>query len=225
MKQLDVDYAYLNSKTTPLALYEFLYKNKDKLILFDDVIGLLDSEISVSILLSALWSATSQRIIQYNTTAKVFEEKGLPAAFEFTGKIILLTNHMNFKNKFLRALQDRGYFFEFNFSYDEKIAIMREIIQVDHKLESIKREEVLEFMISNSCPATKNFSFRTLLKAFNLRLYNENWQELVKSILVEDERILFVWKSMGIKGAWKAFMEEGYGSRATYFNIKKSLKV
>lgn len=220
--------AYLNSKTTPLALYQFLYKHKDKVILFDDIIGLLDNDVSVGILMSALWSATKQRIIHYETTAKVFYKLNLPSSFEFMGKIIILTNHLNLKSKYISALQDRGFFWEFNFGYKDKIEIMREIVKVQHEeLDKEQRQEVFAFVIAESNPTTKNFSFRALIKAYNLYRYNPNtWKELVKSILKQDDAIAFVWDLMSkkIENAWQVFVDEGYGSRATFFRIKRKLE-
>ena len=226
LKELNIDYSYLNAKCTPLSLFEFLYRNNGKILVFDDIIGILDNEISISILMSALWSATDKRIVNYQTTAKIFTDRALPDFFEFTGKIILLTNHLNVRNKYLAALQDRGYFWEFDFSYQDKIAIMKEIVKVDHPVLTLEqRKEVLSYLVKNSSPATKNFSFRTLLKAYNLFAYNKNWRELVRSILIDDEATLFVWKAISekIKEAWKEFVERGFGCKATYYNIAKKL--
>lgn len=228
LKKMDVDYSYLNSKVTPLALYKFLYSNKDKVILFDDILGLMDNEIIISILLSALWSATNKRIIHYETTAKVFEDLALPSSFEFTGKIIVLTNQFNLKNKYLNALKDRGFFWEFVFSYAEKIKVMKEIIRLNHDGLSFEdRQKILTFLIDNSSPATKDFSFRVLVKAYSLFKYNnDKWQQLVKSLLKDDERFSFVWAAQknNTANASCIFENSGYGSRRTYFNILKKVK-
>lgn len=222
----EVDYFELKSKTTPLSLYAFLYQHKDKVILLDDVMGIFDNEISLSILLSALWSSTKIRTVQYRTTSKVFEELGLTESFEFSGKIILLTNNVNFTNQFMAALRDRSFFYNLEFTYEEKLQFMGKLIEIEHeKLNFGQRKEVLNAIISLSSPATESFSFRTLLKAYSLRQFCEEWKEMLKVILPVDAAMLFVWQCIKdkISDGWKGFILEGFGSRATFFRMKKIL--
>jgi hypothetical protein len=230
LKELKTDYEILKGKTTPLMLYNFLYKNNGKTLLFDDLMGVLDSDISVSILLSALWSTNSHRIVQYKTTSKLFTELELPDTFNFTGKIILLTNEELIKNKTLLALKDRGFFYELSFNYDEKIQFMKEMVKIEHsKLSKEMRAEVMTALEENSNPATDNFSFRTLLKAYTFRYSIENWRDMIKTILPKDDALNFVWQTiklnMSVKDSVIEFINMGMGSRAKFFRLKKQLGI
>ena len=71
-----IDYAYLNSFTSPLELYNFLYDNSDgKVILIDDKEGIWDNKPIISILKNAT-EINGKRTIGWNsTTSKLGDRK------------------------------------------------------------------------------------------------------------------------------------------------------
>ena len=98
------DFVYLNTYTTPLALYKYLYDNKDKLIVLDDVMGLFNNEKTLALLKSALWEVDGKRLITMNTTSRLLE--GYPLIFEFKGQVIFLSNRIK-ENEHITALLSR----------------------------------------------------------------------------------------------------------------------
>lgn len=229
IKNLDFEYVYRNSKITPLMLYKFLFDNREgKLIIFDDNLNMLHNEVSLGMLLAALWSSEGRRVIRYESTSKLFTDLAIPNKFFFDSKVILLTNDINLKNKELSALQDRGFNYEFNFSYGEKVAVMREIIKIPNFLEYEKKKEILTYIEQKSNPAIDNFSFRLLLKAYSLYEYcSGTWKNLLDNLLKIDEAMNFVYCSIknkdDVKTSINNFMLQGLGSRPTFFRLKKKL--
>ena len=230
LKNIGCKYASLTSKVTPLMLYAFLHEHKDEVILFDDLIGVFESDISMSILLSALWSVGEHRIVEYKSTSKAFDNLQIKDIFEFTGKIILLTNKQNYKDKFISALQDRAFYYNLDFNYSEKVQFMRELIKLDNdKITYAQREEIFQEITKNSNPATDSFSFRTLLKAYSLYLScADAWKEMLKVIMPSDDARVFVWNSIqlntDVSVAINEFIGLGHGCRKTFFNIKRAFR-
>ena len=98
MKEYKHDAVFVSTHITPLALYCLLYQNNDKIIVIDDL-DYLDDTI-IAILKAALWDINGSRQINWLTTSKLLEEKGIPPVFDFTGKIIVTCNNENRHRKF-----------------------------------------------------------------------------------------------------------------------------
>src|SRR3990167_6264181 len=125
------DFVYLNTHTSPLELYKFIYHNREAIIVFDDVKGLLDNEKSISILKACLWETDGKRIVTMNTMDRLMDN--VPKVFEFKGGIIILANRLNETDEHLQALITRCNFYELKFSYKEKLKIMSEITKKPYK--------------------------------------------------------------------------------------------
>ena len=224
--KLGQDYVYLSTYTTPLALYNFIFKNRDKVIIFDDVDNILNSPEQVSILKSALWNSTGYRTICWNSTSEKLEA---PERFEFTGSVIICLNELP-KSKSIQALLTRSIVQEISFDYYTKLKLMAEIAKIPYKdTTEEERKEVYDFIKENSSIVCKNINFRTLIMAFDLRKSNPaNWKELVKNLIIEDKELAIVSELMKtgapIKDQVKSFIEKTGLSRATYFRYKKKLE-
>ena len=187
----DEDYAYHQGFTTPLELYHILFKNSDKVNVFDDVEGLLSDPKAVSILKTALWSATSVRVIQYHTTSKALEA---PNQFAFTGRIILCLNRIPHKaDESLQALLSRALCFDFKLSFNDKTKIIAGIAAnaTYKEMTNEERMEVFTFIKDHSDATTENYNIRTLLKAFDVYLFakkdGSDWKKAVNELLDKDE--------------------------------------
>lgn len=220
------DWSYFSVFSTPLELYHTLYENNGKIIVLDDVEGLLNNEKIMSILKSALWGATGTRILNYKSTSDLLKA---PKQFEFTGKLIILTNKIG-NDINLKALVSRVLFCDLKFTYDEILTLMNEIAEKDYEgISLIERKEVLHYIKENSSICTTDFNLRVLIKAFEVRkAMPSKWKEIVKNMLQEDESMRIVREiNLSHKGSVKEQIEEfsrrtGLGRR-TYFTYKKRL--
>lgn len=86
----DRDYFVLGGgKVTATTFYKFLYENQDELVIIDDLDSPLQDETMTNFIKGAL-DSTPPNTVTYDSPA--IEAMGLPTSFEFTGKMIFLTN-------------------------------------------------------------------------------------------------------------------------------------
>src|SRR3990167_3840012 len=114
------EYIYQNGYTTPLSLYEFLYKNKDKkVIILDDMEGLFSNLKALALLKAAVWPVQGIRTIHYNSTTTYLEEQEIPKQFILNAKLIILCNIIpRITAPDIQALINRVLLYEISFSYE-----------------------------------------------------------------------------------------------------------
>jgi hypothetical protein len=212
------EYAVLSGYTTPLELYTFLYHNREKIVVLDDIPNVFDNETSYHILLSALWTVTGGRMIYYLTSSPALK---VPSSFEFKGKIIFLTNRMPIDSVSLRS---RCLFYEMNLAFWQKLEIMEEIA----KNKGIE-DDVMNFIRNNTDETTKDFNIRTLVKINSLYLQNsEDWKRLALEQLEVDEMLKLVKHICSTTEKpleqIRKFTEATGHSRRTFYRLKERLK-
>lgn len=228
LKKNKINYAYLNSLTTPLELYNFLYDNsQDKIILLDDLYGIWQNNSVISLLKNATELNGNRRISWNSTTSKL---DGRATTIPFSSRIILLTNDLPAKNPHTQALMNRAFLCRLNFSYQEIIDILKEVSQKPYQtLTETERKEVFEFIERNTSEATKDLSIRTLVKCYHFYMFDKScWKELAGKILLIDKRketvLELINSGMPIKEQVKSFQDKYNESRNTFYRIKKELQ-
>lgn len=225
LAEKNIPFEYVTGFISPLELYHLLYRNRDKLIIFDDTQSLINNKASLGLLLSALWSATNHRVLEWQTTSKELEA---PKFFEFKGKIIFCLNSIP-NNIDIRTLLSRCFVCELNFDYYTILKIMYEIAKLpDKDLTTEERIKIVDFIKENSSPATQDFNLRLQKKIEVIYKYNkENWQKLAKLMLKEDKDLALVKqlleKNVKVKDAVKEFVELTGKSRRTFFYYKNKI--
>lgn len=225
----DEDFAYFQGYTTPLQLYQNLFHNMDKIVVFDDVEGILSDVKASSILKAAMWSATSARMIQYQTTSKALE---VPGQFIFQGRVILCLNEIPRKgDESLKALLSRSLCYEFKLSFADKTKIIAAIAgEADYKgLNPQERMEIFEFVKENSDETTENYNIRTFLKTCDLFLHTKDkggdWHAPAKELLQRNEDMAIMKellsKSMTTREMIKDFMNLTGKGQATFYRLRK----
>lgn len=224
------DYVYANSYSTPLEFYNFLFEHKDKLIVLDDLEGILSDERGQSILKSALWSATPERILTYYTTSDKIKA---PNKFVFEGRIILCMNDVGTRTIGMQALLSRMLYYNLDFSFHDKLRILCEIAKQANfvELNLDERMTVFEHVQKTTTSAHDNLNIRTLIKAFGLYRYckgtNKDWKALIDGINeVNENKLMFlriIEKDLTVNEQIKEFVETTGLSRATFFNYKHQL--
>jgi len=209
MKALEeegVKAVYHSGISTPKALYEFLYENReDKILVFDDCAGLINNLYAVSILLSAMWNTNDEkRVVTWNST------KGdTPNRFIFTSKIIIIANKIP-KNDYADVVLSRCLVYNLNLNYKQILAMMY----------SIGNKEVVDYIKENSSEATKNFDLRLLKKIEGFYEFNkENWKEMANSMLEVDEELQLILSGLDQK-SWSERFDK---SKRTYERYKQVL--
>jgi hypothetical protein len=225
LTELKVDFIYQTAFSTPLELYHTLYEHNGKVIVIDDCEGILNNIKCVSILKNALWSVTGTRILNYKSTSELLKA---PKQFEFTGKLIIITNRLTNETN-LKALVSRVLFCDLKFSYYQILEMMEQITINDYKgLQKEEREKVFNYIKRHSSPCVLDFNLRILIKAFEIYKIMNNWKDIVKDMLKEDTTLKVVYnlekeKTRSVKDRIQEFARITGMSRATYFNYKRKI--
>lgn len=177
-----IDYNFISGHITPMQFYKKLFYNRDKLIILDDI-NILESKINLNMLKAALNDNGS--VIEYSSSAL----RDIPSSFPFTGRIIILLNSKPEKSEHLKAVEDRILHYHLKMDYKTKILCLYDIAKADYKgLDLGQRQEIAEWIKSNTNEATKNLSIRLLFTCFEFYKWNKTiWQELAKKYIVNDK--------------------------------------
>src|ERR1700741_1185800 len=83
-----IDFEFFSGTATAAGLYRLLYENNGKLIVFDDCDAVLKDPTAINVLKAALDSYDVRKIAWISS----LRVDGLPQSFEFTGRIIFISN-------------------------------------------------------------------------------------------------------------------------------------
>ena len=142
--EMNADVFYVKGYSTPRALYDTLYKNRNKLLVFDDCDSIMEDKVAINILKGAL-DSYDDRVISWISKTK---DKSIPSQFNFQGQVIFISN---LKMEDLdKAILSRALKIDLTMTYDEKKELMASI------LNDIKPE--VDFF-------TKSLAFSTLVES------------------------------------------------------------
>jgi len=245
----ETEVKYVDSFTTPTALYVTLCENKDKaLIILDDCAGMMNNPKILAMLKGALWHINDghTRIVNYGTTKPPKDEydEPLPRTIEVNSRIIIITNSLNDDNPHVKAILSRVNRIRVNVPRKELLNILQQVIKKKyHNLTVDERQEVLEYLETNTSIMTEDLNIRTLLRMMDYRAWAKNnvdedtglplgdaWKPLCLLLLQRDDRIALVEKllnDVNIKTEeerYSTFVELTGESQATYYRLKGKVK-
>lgn len=172
----------LNGHCTPMALYEALYRNADKVVILDDADSLYRSLPALGILRSALWGETNaKRLVTYNST-----QSELPQSFHFSGQIVFVANIIPRNNAAFEAVLSRVDVFELSATNDDVLQLMRKLaVEGFEDLTATECLAVVDFIAEFA--STRDLSLRLLEPSYRKVIYakdaNIDWRELVRTQL------------------------------------------
>jgi hypothetical protein len=118
------EFVFFKGYSTARGLYNTLYDNNGKLIVFDDCDNVLEDKIAINILKSALDSYEKRTI---SWMSKMNKNDVYPNQFDFTGRIIFISNKS--REKMDGAILSRSLTVDLTMTADEKIERMRHILE------------------------------------------------------------------------------------------------
>jgi len=166
-------YVFFKGYSTARGLYNTLYDNNDKLIIFDDCDSVLDDKVALNILKSALDSYEMRTI---SWMAKMNKNDEYPQQFEFTGRIIFISNKsISAVNE---AIRSRSLTVDLTMTPSDKIERMSAILEnilPEYQLEF--KKEALDFL-SGVCNEV-SVNMRMLIMVTKMRYnYPDRWKDL-----------------------------------------------
>jgi hypothetical protein len=171
-------FVFFKGYSTARGLYNALYDNNGKLIVFDDCDSILEDKVAINILKSALDSYDKRTL---TWMAKMSKNDEYPQQFDFTGRIIFISNKS--KSSIDQAILSRSLTVDLTMSSDEKIERMSFVLDrilPEYQLEV--KQEALEFLSENK--TNDNINFRTLIMISKIRkAFSHNWKEMATYML------------------------------------------
>ena len=172
------EYVVFKGYSTARGLYNSLYDNNGKVIIFDDCDSILEDRVAVNILKSALDSYEKRTI---SWMARMSRGDDYPQQFDFTGQIIFISN----KNmtSIDDAILSRSLTVDLSMTSCEKIERMDHIltqILPDHTYRA--KSQALEFLKEKKDEI--NLSLRSLIITTKLvETYPDNWKDLANYMI------------------------------------------
>jgi hypothetical protein len=172
------EYISFKGYSTARGLYNTLFDNNGKLIIFDDCDSVLEDKIAINILKSALDSYETRKI---SWMAKMNKNDEYPNQFEFTGRIIFISNKN--RSKIDTAILSRSLVVDVSMTPDEKIERMMYIISdILPEYDLSFKMDALNFLndFKNECELT----IRSLIKITKIRYsFPDNWMNLAQYMI------------------------------------------
>jgi hypothetical protein len=167
--------AYITFKgySTARGLYNTLYDNNGKLIIFDDCDSVLEDKVSLNILKSALDSYDKRTI---SWMAKMNKNDVYPSQFDFTGRIIFISNKEG--RNLDSAIRSRSLMVDLTMTPVEKIERLSHIlpnILPDYSMEV--KEQSLEFL--DGIKDIYDINIRTFIMVSKMsKSFPDTWRNL-----------------------------------------------
>lgn len=171
----DDQFIKVSGATSPSGLYRMLYENSNSLIVFDDCDGFLGNENAVNIL-KAVLDTTGDGTVSWNSP--VIRRMGLPTQFQFTGKVIFISNKKI--EKVPQALLSRSLILDMNMSNQDIIDRANMLSEgLMPELNATQRKELIDFVEEHQ-NHLRDVSLRTfVLAAPMVAAGYEDWKDMV----------------------------------------------
>jgi hypothetical protein len=158
-----IDFEFFSGTATAAGLYRLLYENNGKLIVFDDCDAVLKDPTAVNVLKAAL-DSFDVRKVSWISSLRV---DGLPQSFEFTGRIIFISNLG--MDRIPEPIVSRSISIDLTMNAEEKLDRMEALLPtLEPNVVLAEKAEVLALLKAHRA-AIKNLNLRTLIKAIRIR--------------------------------------------------------
>jgi len=140
------DFEHFKGKATAAGLYMTLYANSDKIVVLDDCDSVFKDDDAVNILKAALDSYDTRQI-SYISTRPLKDEFGepIPTRFEFTGKIIFISN-IN-QSKLDEAIRSRSFVSDISMNTEQMFQRMEQLMPtMERSIPLAAKEQALIIM-------------------------------------------------------------------------------
>ena len=208
---------WIEGNATPFGMYIKLYRHRDQFVVIDDVDALYADRSGVR-LLKCLCQTEEEKSVAWHSDARSLERQGIPREFTTKSRVVIISNDWKTLNKNVAALQDRGHVLLFQPGAAE----------VHRKAGTwFDDPEIYQWFAAN-LHRVREPSMRHYVRAKELKAAGMDWTAVL-AVEAENKRErlaaeLLASAAHGSTAARvKAFVEQGGGCRATFFNYRRKL--
>ena len=167
--------------STAKGLYRSLFENNGSTIVFDDCDSILKDPVAINLLKGAL-DSYSKRYISWNSDMK---DDDLPRSFEFTGRIIFISN-MGME-RLDQAIITRALCVDLSMTEEQKIERMTVIAKNKDFLPEVSdnaKTDALAFL-KTMVGTAPNLSLRSLIAVAKIAAEGGDWKNLAKYVVTQ----------------------------------------
>jgi hypothetical protein len=207
----------IEGNATAFGIYQKLYRHKDELIVIDDIDDLYADKAAVR-LLKCLCQSEEEKCIGWHSDSRSLERQGIPREFSTKSRVIIVSNDWQTLNKHVAALQDRGHVVSFEPTAAE----------VHQRVRAWFDDEEIYEWLGRNLHRIREPSQRHYRNARQLKRGGLPWTDVLaeadenKSARLAAE-LLASAEYTSTKDRVKAFIQQGGGCRATFFNHRRKL--
>lgn len=245
--ELEADqFVHQKGFTTPIELYKTLYKARenDMVLFLDDVSGITSNTKAIDMLKSATDTEGVENWVEYRTS-KAIDHPTVPGGelsntFCFRGNIIMSFNETP-SNHHFNALKDRGTFYQLQFSYDERVEIIKQIAEKPTFSElSVSEQRATARWLETATNPSYEVSIRTFEEVCNMRAFSQqssgassqaspDWEKMALDVFNMDYEKHLIIKmreagEMPVADQVSEFCEETGKSESYYYDLLSELK-
>src|SRR5947199_7657422 len=214
---LDGKACWIEGNATPFGMYAKLYRHKDEFVVIDDVDALYAERRGVR-LLKCLCQTEEEKAVAWHSDARSLERQGIPREFVTKSRVAIIANDWRTLDRNVAALQDRGHVLLFEPGAAE----------VHRKAGTWFDDQEIYDWFGRNLDRVREPSLRHYVRAKELKAAGMDWTDV---LAVEDENrrarlaaeLLASATYDSTAARVKAFVEQGGGCRATFFNYRKRL--
>jgi hypothetical protein len=208
---------WIEGNATPFGMYVKLYRHRDQFVVIDDVDALYADRSGVR-LLKCLCQTEEEKAVAWHSDAKSLERQGIPREFTTKSRVVIIANDWRTLDRNVAALQDRGHVLLFEPGAAEV-----------HRQAGIWFDdaEIYEWFGRN-LHRVREPSLRHYVRARELKAAGMDWTDVL-AVGAENrrERLAAELLASAAYGSTaervQAFVEQGGGCRATFFNYRRRL--
>ncbi len=183
------DFVHFKGRATAAGLFITLYQNSDKIIVLDDCDSVFKDDDAVNILKAALDSYDTRKI-SYISSKPLKDEYGdpIPPHFEFTGRIIFISNIH--QSKLDEAIRSRSFVSDISMTTTQMFTRMEQLMEgMERSIPLKAKQQALEIMKSLDAKfAGIDVNLRSFIKAARICAMGfDNPEEMIAEQIIAAE--------------------------------------
>ena len=184
-------WSHVKGFTTPVELYKTLYmaQEQDHVLFLDDISGIGNNQKALDLLKAATDTEGEENWVEYRTSRTMEHPdtgRDLPNTFCYRGRIIMSFNSTPDSADFA-AFVDRGTYYNLDFTYEERMSLIREIAKLeDFSPLSVEEQQETAEWIETVTDHSVEVSIRTFENVCQMRYFGKkeekSWERLALDV-------------------------------------------
>lgn len=215
--ELGDEVCWIEGNATPFGIYEKLYRCRNQFVVIDDVDSIYADRAGIR-LLKCLCQTEEEKRVAWHSDARRLERHGIPREFTTKSRVIIICNDWKTLNRNVAALEDRGHVLVFQ----------PNSLEVHRKAGTWFKDAEIYCWFGENLHRMRAPSLRHYLRAVELKSAKLDWTDVL-AVEAANPRARIAGEILADRSYQNtanrvaAFVRQGGGCRATFFNYRRRL--